>query len=110
MPDDEQEMLGPGYGHVEASQVWSEAKAVQDGVGDVVAADCIEDHDVLLAALEGVNATYLDYGSEGFFFYAERLDEQVFQVVHLSFIGCYDTYLALEGWESLLGCCKDCFD
>lgn len=55
-------------------------------MGDIVAADSVEDHDVLFAALEGIDAGDLDSFFELLFVCLELLDKKLFQTCDLSLV------------------------
>jgi hypothetical protein len=57
--NDHQEVLGPGDGHIESSLVQQEAKTLLHEALEV-ASYTVEDDDVLLATLEGINSVDID--------------------------------------------------
>ena len=61
VPDDHEEVLRPGDGDVEAPLVEQEAQALLE-VGFAVAADAVEDDDVLLLPLKGVDGVDFNVG------------------------------------------------
>lgn len=105
--DHNEEVLGSRDGHIKSSLVKQEAKTLLH-VGLVVRTNAVEDDDVLLGTLEGINCVDVhDLVDQALLIGAELLEARV-ELLDLSLIWRYDTYFALNvlqrSLETTLSC------